>query len=262
MNLNLICVDLGNTTIHCGSFVEDKFLAEKSLATELVRRDPTKLAGVIDEIAPQNKGPWDASFCSVVPQVNGHLENTLRSRVETIFQLTPATCVELTITHPDPAEIGADRLANAIATQTHHGTPAIVIDLGTATTFDVVGSRTGYEGGVIAPGLALMTDYLGERTALLPKLELDLSIPESFVGQSTHEAIQVGCSLGFPAMITGILEPTKAELANREGKNPFVIVTGGTALELTRALKTNWTVDLLLTLRGLVEAFRCHRDRH
>ena len=262
MKSNLICVDLGNTTVHCGSFIGNEFLAERTLATEPVFREPQALHKLIEEIAPPDKGPWDASFCSVVPKANAQLEEVLSSCVETVFQLTSATCEGLTISYPNPTEVGADRLANAIAAQTHHGTPAIVIDLGTATTFDLVGSKSGYEGGIIAPGLALMTEYLAERTALLPKIDHDLSIPESFVGQSTQEAIRLGCSLGFPSMIQGILEGMLREVATREGTEPTVIVTGGTARKLIRALEVSWPVDSLLTLRGLVEAYRCQRRRH
>ncbi len=262
MNSKLICVDLGNTSVHCGSFVDGEILAERSLTTERVRRDPTVLRTLIEEVAPPSKGPWNASFCSVVPEANAQLEDVLNSCVETVFQLTSVTCEELTISYPNPTEVGADRLANAIAAQTHHGTPAVVIDLGTATTFDVLGSQSGYEGGIIAPGLALMTEYLAERTALLPKLDHDLSIPESLVGRSTREAIRLGCSLGFPSMIQGILEEIQNDVANREGKNPAVIATGGSAGELTRALEANWIVDCLLTLRGLAEAYRRGRNRH
>jgi type III pantothenate kinase len=262
MSLKLICLDVGNTTIHSGCFVEDRFLMQQSLSTEEVIREPVQLDALIEKLAPAEKGPWDASFCSVSPKVNEHLEKALSRRVETIFQLTSSTCSAVTITHPKPSEIGADRIANAIAAQAHHGTPAIVIDLGTATTFDVIGSRTGYEGGIIAPGLAVMTNYLAERTALLPRLEPDLTLPKSFIGRSTKEAMQVACSVGFPAMINGILQPAQAELAKKEGKSPVVIATGGTALELNKAMKTNWTIDLVLTLRGLVEAFRFHHDRH
>ena len=262
MNTNLICVDLGNTTIHCGSFVEGKIFAESSLATELVHRQPNELAKLIEGISTPDQGPWGAAYCSVTPKANALLESSLAGCVGEIFQLTSSTCPGLKITHPNPTEIGADRLANAIAVQTYHETPAIVIDLGTATTFDVVGSQSGYLGGVIAPGLAMMTEYLAERTALLPKLDPFLSIPESLVGRSSREAIQLGCSLGFPAMVRGILEKVQTELANREGKEPGVILTGGTARELARALNVNWPVDSSLTLRGLAEAYSRNRNGH
>ncbi|MFP6901977.1 MAG: type III pantothenate kinase [Opitutales bacterium] len=254
--MNLVCVDLGNTTIHCGALARGEFHYTRSLATELFRRNPTALTNLIEEIAKKERAPWEASFCSVVPALTTHLEDILEQQAESVFQLTPESCSGLTISHPNPSEIGPDRLANAIAAQVHHGTPSIVIDLGTATTFDLVGSTSGYVGGIIAPGLALMTDYLAERTALLPNMEPNLSVPDSLIGRSTEEAMQIGCSLGFRSMIEGILEGVRSELANHEKKDPLVIVTGGAAKELTRTLQTNWTVDSLLTLRGLVEAKR------
>lgn len=262
MSKNLICVDLGNTTIHFGSFAKNEIALERSVGAAIAHRQPSELTKLIEEITASEEGPWAAAYCSVTPEANPLLENSLSGFVEEIFELTASTCPELNITHPNPQEVGADRLANAIAVQTHHEAPAIVIDLGTATTFDVIGTESGYEGGVIAPGLAMMTDYLAERTALLPKLAPILSVPESLVGRSSKEAIQLGCSLGFPSMIWGILEKVKGELAEREGKEPVVILTGGTARELARSLNVNWPVDPCLTLRGLAEANTRNRERH
>jgi type III pantothenate kinase len=254
--MNLVCVDLGNTNIHCGALVGGEFRCTRSLSTELFRREPTLLSKLIEEITNEERGPCEASFCSVIPELNKHLKDMLEHHAESVFQLTPESFIGLPVSHPNPSEIGPDRLANALAAQVHHETPAIVIDLGTATTFDLVSSTRGYLGGIIAPGLALMTDYLAERTALLPGMEPSLSVPESLVGQSTEDAMQIGCSLGFRSMVEGILEGVRSELANLEKKDPVIIVTGGTAKELTRALQTNWTVDSLLTLRGLAEAKR------
>lgn len=262
MKPNLICVDLGNTTVHCGLFAQDEIVAEKSFPTDLFLREPEALANLIEEISPPLERSWDASYCSVVPDANEGLEKILGDRAGQVFGLTSSTCRELPISHPTPSEIGADRLANAIAVQVHHATPAIVIDLGTATTFDIVGTESGYEGGIIAPGLALMTEYLAERTALLPKLDPSLAIPESLVGRSSREAMQIGCSLGFCSMTLGIAERIRAQVASREGKDPVVILTGGTAQELALSLNVKWPVDPSLTLKGLREAYRRDQRGH
>ena len=260
--MNLICVDSGNTNIHCGALVRGEFISTRSLATELFRKEPTQLGKLIEEITYEEKGPWKASFCSVTPELNDQLKSMLAHHSESVFQLTPQSCVGLPVSHPNPSEIGSDRLANALAAEVHHQTPAIVIDLGTATTFDLISSTSGYLGGIIAPGLALLTDYLADRTSLLPNMEPNLSVPESLVGKSTEDAMQIGCSLGFRSMVKGILEGARNELANLEKKDPAIIVTGGVAKDLIRVLQTNWTVDSLLTLRGLAEAKRRHRIGH
>jgi len=262
MKLKVTCVDLGNTNFHCGSFIGSELVAERTIATVAVKADPRRLASVIEEISPLDKSPGHAAFCSVAPSSDKLLTHLLQSRFQTVFELNTASCIGLAISNDNPEEVGTDRLANAMAVQSYHGTPAIVIDLGTATTFDVVGMENSYEGGVIAPGLNLMTKYLAEQTALLPKLDPDLSVPENLIGQSTREAMQLGCSLGFPSMIEGILIPLKAEVAKREGKEPMIILTGGSANELKQSLKADWRVDPLLTLRGLLEAFRRDRDGH
>ena len=108
------------------------------------------------------------SFCSVVPSINESLEAYLATFKLPLFHLTYESCTGLTLAYPNPSEIGEDRIANAIAAQEYYGTPAVVIDMGTAVTFDIISSK-GYEGGVIAP-VNLMTRYLHEQTALLPEL--------------------------------------------------------------------------------------------
>ena len=262
MKLNLVCVDLGNTNLHGGAFVGSELIAEQSTATDTIQADPRKLASMIEDLASLGKGPWHAAFCSVVPNINSQLNALLSSRFETVFELSSSSCIGLPIASCNPEEVGADRLANAIAAQTYHGTPAIVIDLGTATTFDVIGSKSGYEGGIIAPGLNLMTEYLAERTALLPQMNPHLSIPDDIIGRSTHDAMQLGCSLGFPSMIEGILNPLKKELAIKEGKEPKLVLTGGTAENLNQALDVDLPIDPILTLRGLAEAFRRDQVGH
>jgi type III pantothenate kinase len=153
------------------------------------------------------------------------------------------------IRYPHPETIGADRLANAVALAHLHGAPGIVIDFGTAVTFDVLSADKHYLGGVIAPGLRLMTDYLHERTALLPHVEL--REPDTAIGQSTEGAILAGAAIGYRGMIRGILAALRQELP--QGDKAHIVATGGDAEWIVGGLgeTESIAVDPDLTLHGL-----------
>jgi type III pantothenate kinase len=159
------------------------------------------------------------------------------------------------LSYPKPWEIGEDRLANAAGAQAFCGTPVIVIDLGTAVTFDIVTRSRGYEGGIIAPGLDVMRRYLHEQTALLPLLDDSLDVP-SAIGQSTIEAMRIGTVIGMGGMIQALLAAVLAELSRRGESLPRVLVTGGTAALLEKTLQPPATIVPDLTLRGLAAAWR------
>ena len=153
------------------------------------------------------------------------------------------------IRYPKPASIGPDRLANAVALSVLYakpGQPGIVIDFGTAVTFDVLSADHHYIGGVIAPGLRLMTDYLHDRTALLPLV--DLREPETAIGQSTEGAILAGAAHGYRGMVRGILQALKKELP---GGDPVVVATGGDGEWIVAGVEGVHAVDPDLTLHGL-----------
>jgi type III pantothenate kinase len=158
------------------------------------------------------------------------------------------------LVYPKPEEIGQDRIANAIAAQEYYGTPAVVIDMGTAVTFDIVSSK-GYEGGIIAPGLAIMRNYLHDQTALLPELsEEDLVAVEGAIGKSTLQAMQLGVAIGFSGMIEALLKRVREELQSKGEPEPVVLSTGGSIANLTRdwAEKSEFVENL--TLMGLAVA--------
>lgn len=155
------------------------------------------------------------------------------------------------IRYPRPSNIGADRLVNAVAAVALYGAPAIVVDFGTAVTFDVISAKSGYIGGVIAPGLNLMTDYLHEKTALLPKIFL--KEPVSCVGKNTEEAIRVGAVIGFRGLVREVLfmlaREMKGSLGGKSGIK--VIATGGQSRLITSKIAEIDHVDPQLTLKGL-----------
>jgi len=181
---------------------------------------------------------------SVVPEKAEILRGFLEARGPVAF-LTHASPLGMAIDYPRPEQIGADRLANAVGVLARHGAPAVVIDFGTAVTFDVVSAQPASCGGVIAPGLGAMTGYLARKTALLPSI--DLEEPASAIGKSTVHAMQAGAVFGYRGLVTGILARIRAELAG----NPKIIATGGDAALIARGVPEIGAVDPDLTLDGL-----------
>src|SRR5438067_8408436 len=151
------------------------------------------------------------------------------------------------IDYPKPRSIGADRLANAAAVVELYGFPAIVVDFGTAVTFDIVSKRRSYVGGVIAPGLEAMTNFLFQRTALLPRLSL--KEPRHAVGKSTIEAMLSGAVFGYRGLVREILARIKAEQFPR--KKVYVVATGGYARLIAGRLPEIGVIRPHLTLEGL-----------
>ena len=151
------------------------------------------------------------------------------------------------IDYPKPRSIGADRLANAAAVTALYGYPAVVVDFGTAVTFDIVSGRRAYIGGVIAPGLEAMTSFLYQRTALLPKLSL--KEPPRAIGKSTIEAMLSGAVFGYRGLVREILARIKAEQFSR--RKIHVVATGGYARLIARRLAEIDVVHPNLTLEGL-----------
>lgn len=151
------------------------------------------------------------------------------------------------IDYPKPQSIGADRLANAAAVTSLYGCPAIVVDFGTAVTFDIISEARAYIGGVIAPGLETMTNFLYQRTALLPKLSL--KEPRRAIGKSTIEAMLAGAVFGYRGLVREILSQIRTEQFPR--KKVHVVATGGYARLIARGLREIGVVHRNLTLEGL-----------
>ncbi len=185
-----------------------------------------------------------AVICSVVPEKRRVLEAWLGAR-GAVHVLGPESPIGCRIDYPHPAQIGADRLANAVAVICMGKAPAIVIDFGTAVTFDVISAEPAYCGGVIAPGLGAMTGYLTVKTALLPHIELHE--PRAAIGKSTVEAMQAGAVYGYRGLVREILLRLKEEM----GGTPHVIATGGDAELIAQGVPEIDEVDPWVTLEGL-----------
>jgi type III pantothenate kinase len=182
---------------------------------------------------------------SVVPKRN----RTIKAAAGSIhvFFLSSKSDLGVGVDYPKPRSIGADRLANAAAVAQLYGVPAIVVDFGTAVTFDIVSAAGDYVGGVIAPGLEVMTNYLYQRTALLPKLTL--REPPRAIGKTTRDAMMSGAVFGYRGLVREIVRRLTAE--NFPRKKPRVIATGGYAQLIANKLPEIEAVHPNLTLEGL-----------
>jgi type III pantothenate kinase len=185
-----------------------------------------------------------AVLSSVVPRRNAAITRAVGVPVIEVNHRAP---LGIGIKYPKPATIGADRLANAVACAALHGTPAVVVDFGTAVTFDVISPEGDYLGGVIAPGLSAMTEYLHARTALLPRIQL--SEPRRAVGKTTREAMLAGAVLGYRGLIREIILRIREEAF--PGATPKIVATGGDAKIIARKVPLFTAVDPHLTLHGL-----------
>lgn len=231
-----LLIDIGNGRTKFGLAIDGVISDHRDCATAGVT--PEKISAVLDG--------WlydQAVLCSVVPDAVPAFRQVLSPALVELRHDTP---MGIGIRYPNPNSIGPDRLANAVALAHLHGAPGIVIDFGTAVTFDILAADRHYIGGVIAPGLRLMTDYLHERTALLPQVEL--KEPTQAIGQSTTEAILSGAAIGYRGMVRGILEALRKELP----PGPVhVVATGGDAAWIVSGLGEDIAVDPDLTLHGL-----------
>ena len=251
----LLAIDIGNTNVTVGLFRAGALLATRRAATNaratadevellldgLLRLDGIALAD-LDAIA----------LASVVPALTGAVETIAERRARPLLVAAAGT-VPLAIRVDRPGEVGADRLVNALAAARLHGTPAVVVDFGTATTLDCIAADGAYVGGAIAPGLELGLEALAARTAKLPRIEL--RAPDRAIGRDTISAMQAGTIFGYQALAAGLLARVRRELADANGVAPSdvkAILTGGlSAAPWARALEGIDVIDPDLTLKGL-----------
>lgn len=242
--MNFLLFDIGNTHTHLGLANEHRVLRQINIRT----------AAWFDGTAPKlvaafvGKRRLDGTaLCSVVPKATPKVIAASRKLWKLApLVLTPETIRGVGINYPKPHTIGPDRLANAIAVRHHFGAPAVVVDFGTAVTFDVVDRRGDYVGGIIAPGLAAMTDYLHEKTALLPKIRIRET--SAVIGKNTKQAMLIGAVHGYRGLIRELANELKREL---KSKRLPVVATGGYAKLMAAKLPEITAVDPLLTLEGL-----------
>lgn len=239
----ILLVDIGNTHTHLGLGDQARVARGADLKTALLSEGK---AGPAIRRFIGSRPIAGCAFVSVVPAANRRLRAELKRLGITPWALTCRSLRGVRIDYPRPSTIGQDRLANAVAAWTMAGGPAVVVDFGTAVTFDVVNARGAYIGGVIAPGLSAMTDYLHEKTALLPRLKMQT--PRRAVGRSTKEAMLAGAVIGYRGLVREILAAVTRELAPEK---PMVIATGGYAALIAREVEAIQRIIPRLTLEGI-----------
>jgi type III pantothenate kinase len=240
----ILLIDIGNTHTHLG-LADDRRVVKQANIPTLAWFGGSAAARVIKFIGKNEI--TGAAICSVVPRATPLVRQAVRSvwKLE-VLELTPRTLRGVGIDYPKPNSIGPDRLANAVAAKVRFGAPVVVVDFGTAVTFDVVDAKGNYIGGIIAPGLAAMTNYLHEKTALLPQIEI--REVKSAIGKSTEHAMLVGAVHGYRGLVRELISQLKSEL--RAKKLP-VVATGGYAKLIAAKLPEISAVAPDLTLEGL-----------
>ena len=240
----ILLLDIGNTNTHVGLANEKRVLKHTNIPTEELLLGKAGKAIAAFVAARKIEG---AALASVVPRATRPAISLLqqRWRIEPLV-LNAQTVTRIGVVYPNPASIGPDRLANAVAAKEHFGAPSVVVDFGTAVTFDIVDRAGNYIGGIIAPGLAAMTSYLHEKTALLPKISIRET--KAAVGKSTEEAMLIGALHGYRGLVRELVSRLKQDL-----KSPAlpVVATGGYAKLMARGLPEITAVEPLLTLEGL-----------
>ncbi len=248
----ILLLDIGNTHTHVALASGRRISRGQNWKTEDVRGG--RALELLESLVGQRR-LQGACLCSVVPKATQPIQDALQKLAGfSALQLGPETIRGVGIDYPKPASIGQDRLANAVAAQHRFGAPVLVVDFGTAVTFDVVDRGGNYIGGVIAPGLAAMTDYLHEKTALLPRIRI--REPRSAIGKDTEHAMLVGAVHGYRGLVRQLIREIRSELGTR--RLP-VAATGGYAKLMARGVAEITEVCPGLTLEGLRLTWEAHQ---
>jgi len=244
----LLAIDIGNTDVTLGLFAGKRLVRAFRISSE-TRRTADEVALLLRQVFPEfrSKKVRGAALASVVPpQTPLYLEAARRVTGLAPLEVTATSAHGLAIEYHDPSAVGADRIANAVGAYERYEAPAIVVDFGTATTFDVLLTGRRYRGGVIVPGVVTGAEQLIRRAARLGAFEL--KPPARVVGRTTEESLQSGVFHGAVGQVDSIVRL----IAKEERIRPTVVATGGLAAAIAPYSSTIDHVDLDLTLHGLL----------
>ena len=251
--MKIIAIDVGNseTTIGVGNsqgWQGYRFTTRKTVTSdELLMMFKT----IIDNPLIKEGLIEGAIICSVVPEItNSVSEATSRFISKDVLTVGPGVKTGLKVNIDNPKELGPDRIANSIGGYSKASSEVIVVDLGTATTFDIVNTKKEYLGGSIAPGIKISLDALTSKTSSLKSVELET--PKNVVGKNTYEAIQSGLILGHTSMIDSMIEKIILE----SGLEPKIFITGGLGKVIQPLLNIKSKYEEDLTLDGLEEIYK------
>jgi type III pantothenate kinase len=253
----LLAVDVGNTNTVIGVFRDGELAAHWRIQT-VAERTADEYAVLLKTLLDMNGFPWRSInagiISSVVPPTLFGLQQFFKRHCGGPALVVGAGIKSgMPILYENPREVGADRIVNAVAAYARWPQGAIVVDFGTATTFDVVTSRGEYAGGVIAPGISVSADALYAATAKLPRVEI--ARPRSTIGRNTVASMQAGLVFGYAGLVDAIVDRIKAEVDFA----PHVVGTGGLASLIAKETRTIDECDEMLTLQGLALVYERNR---
>lgn len=245
----LITIDIGNTNVVIGIYHKETLMAHWRLSSQTARTHDESWI-LLSALIKANGIEIDQIHGGIISSVVPNLTSTFIQVLEEYFHFEPIVVssdlnIDLKILYENPRAVGADRICNAVAGFHRFGGPLVVLDFGTATTFDVISENEEYLGGIIAPGIELTAATLHQRAAKLPKVEL--KFPDSVIGTTTESSIQSGLMFGTVELINGLINRIEREL----GKNVKNIATGGLANVVAPHTDRIEHIEPFLTLEGL-----------
>ena len=246
---NLLAIDIGNTQIVCGILDNAELVGEWRYPTDMGMKVDSCETELTQKLLSAGVKPEQIKGC-IISSVVPSLSEIFKDACIKLFAVEPLFVnigmkTGISIKYDKPEELGADRIANAVAVHNLYPGDAIIVDLGTATTFCLLSGKGEYVGGVIAPGVGISAEALMKRAALLP--EVELRVPARVIGKNTVESMQAGLAYGFTELVDGIVRRLKREFST-EAK---VIATGGWASLIVPLSQTITVTDPSLTLKGL-----------
>jgi type III pantothenate kinase len=245
----LIAIDIGNTNVVIGIYRDRELVAHWRLSSQVARtRDECWI--LLSSLLKSNSIDMKQVQGGIVSSVVPNLTSTFIQMLEDYFHLNPIVVsselkLDLKILYEDPRAVGADRICNAVAGFHFFGGPLVILDFGTATTFDIISANNEYLGGIIAPGIELTASVLHQRAARLPKVEL--KFPQSIIGTTTESSIQSGLMFGTVELINGLITRIEGQL----GTSVKTVATGGLAKVVVPHTTKIERVEPFLTLDGL-----------
>lgn len=245
----LVAIDIGNTNVVIGIYQNKELIAHWRLSSQTARTSDECWI-LLSSLLKSNSIDTDLVRGGIISSVVPNLTSTFIQVLEDYFQKTPIIVsseleIDLKILYEDPRAVGADRICNAVAGFHRYNGPLIILDFGTATTFDVISANNEYLGGIIAPGIELTAAVLHQRAARLPKVEL--KFPASVIGTTTESSIQAGLMFGTVELINGLITRIEKQL----GTSVKTVATGGLAKVVAPYANKTVPVEPFLTLEGL-----------
>lgn len=246
----LFAIDIGNSHTVCGVYEKENLRAHWRIGTN-TGRTPDELRAMLTTLFMSEAGlSIDAITHAIIASVVPAMTNVYEQTASSLFDVQPKVVgpglrTGMPIRYEDPREVGADRIVNAVGAYQRWSKGLIVVDFGTATTFDIVSPDGAYLGGVICPGIQISSEALFSRAAKLPKVAFKR--PDNVVGRNTTASIQSGLVYGYVSLVEGLIERLRAELSF----DCTVVATGGLASEVAQNTNAIEYVDPLLTLTGL-----------